>query len=166
LNKTRRIPLRDQLAANAKALRGLMALSGKPVPTADPLFAEPPLKPARPPVTRATRAVVKPVEKDIQNAIVAYLRTRYGAVVIRYNSGVMESDGPGGKRFTKFNDAPGHSDLGGVLPGGRAFYMEIKRPGNRPTEKQQAFLDRMAKAGAIVGVATCLEDVDKIIGGR
>lgn len=57
-------------------------------------------------------------------------------------------------------DTPGLPDIAGVLPDGRAFFIEVKRPGARPQnererthwERQRAFLDnaRSNKAVAIM----------------
>ena len=34
----------------------------------------------------------------------------------------------------------GHSDIYGVLPNGRAFFLEVKLPGKKPEPHQEAFL--------------------------
>ena len=90
---------------------------------------------------------IVPRESEVQTSIIdAIERLRIGKV-IRYNSGGMY-DKRG--RFVRFHSAPGHSDLAGCLfNGGRAFYLEVKRPGESATEDQQRFLDAMASTGAI-----------------
>jgi len=60
---------------------------------------------------------------------------------------------------------PGFSDLFGVLPGGKALFLEIKTPKGRPTEAQTNFLVQAKCAGAAAGVARSIEDVLKIING-
>lgn len=43
----------------------------------------------------------------------------------------------------------------------RALYIEVKREKERPNPKQRAFLERAKQDGAIVIVATCVEDVTR-----
>lgn len=59
----------------------------------------------------------------------------------------------------------GFSDLFGVLPGGRALFLEIKAPKGKPSEAQTNFLTQVSKTGALAGVARSYEDVIKIISG-
>jgi hypothetical protein len=55
----------------------------------------------------------------------------------------------------------GLPDLFGTLPGGRAFYIEVKRPGKLATltPAQRLLLQQEAKNGAVAGYATSVEDV-------
>lgn len=57
----------------------------------------------------------------------------------------------------------GHSDIYGVLPSGRAFFLEVKVPGKKPKPFQDAFLDLTEKAGAVSGWADTLEGAKKLI---
>jgi len=43
----------------------------------------------------------------------------------------------------------GWPDIVGVLPGGRSLWIEVKRPGEKPTELQKYRLKRLKKAGAL-----------------
>jgi hypothetical protein len=53
----------------------------------------------------------------------------------------------------------GFSDLFGNRAGdARAFYLEIKRPGGRPTPEQTAFLAAMRSRGAIAGIARSVDE--------
>lgn len=47
---------------------------------------------------------------------------------------------------------------------GRAFAIEIKRPGGKPTERQLRFLRQWDAAGAITGVAESWEQVMHLLG--
>ena len=52
----------------------------------------------------------------------------------------------------------GHSDIYGFLaPSGRAFFIECKVPGKKPTPEQAAFLERMERTGAF---ANWVDSVD------
>lgn len=59
----------------------------------------------------------------------------------------------------------GESDIDGHRPDGRAFYIEVKRPGEKPRKDQQEFLDAMAASGAIAGCAHSIEEALGIVFG-
>ncbi|MDJ0305373.1 VRR-NUC domain-containing protein [Dehalobacter sp.] len=52
----------------------------------------------------------------------------------------------------------GFSDLFGVLPGGRAVFLEIKGPKGKASQEQLNFLSQMLNLGAAAGVAKSIED--------
>lgn len=112
--------------------------------------------------------ILEASEQQIQSAVLAFLRRHPRvAAAIRYNSGAFKLTGSYGQqdRWYRSNDAPGHSDIAGVLQGGRAFYFEIKKPGNKATPQQAAFLDRMSKAGALASVICSIDDVIQLFKG-
>lgn len=47
---------------------------------------------------------------------------------------------------------------------GRAFFIEMKRPGEEPSERQKKFMRDWIKAGAITGVATSPEEALALLG--
>ena len=105
-----------------------------------------------------------PSEHDIQKSILVLLRRHPKvAKAIRYNSGTFRLSGLHGApdRWFKANDCVGHSDIAGVLKGGRAFYIEVKRPGNssKPGDAQDTFLTQMAFAGALAAEVSSVEQV-------
>ena len=111
-----------------------------------------------------------PTEHDIQKAILGLLRRHPKvAKAIRYNSGTFKITGTYGSpdRWFKANDCPGHSDLAGVLKGGRAFYFEIKRPGKstKPGDLQDTFLTEMAFAGALAAEVSSVDQVVELLAG-
>jgi hypothetical protein len=57
----------------------------------------------------------------------------------------------------------GDPDLYGSI-NGRHFEIEVKRSGGRPTALQQARLKQWATSGALVGVATSVEEALRIAG--
>lgn len=59
----------------------------------------------------------------------------------------------------------GFSDLFGVLPGGKAIFIEVKSPKGKPSDEQTNFLNTVSKTGATAGVARSFEDVIRIING-
>ena len=76
----------------------------------------------------------------------------------------------------------GLSDILGTLPGGRALYIEVKAPEwltrspktgrliqkaapGKPSDEQLAFLDTMAKAGALVGIIWSPDDLNELLTG-
>lgn len=60
----------------------------------------------------------------------------------------------------------GYSDLSGVrVCDGRAVFIEVKRPGQKPRADQQRFLEVMARYGALAGAAHSVDEAKKIIEG-
>lgn len=108
--------------------------------------------------TRRTRTKRGPgPEQAIQNAILDYLWMR-GHAAWRINSGAIKTERGSLVRLAP----PGTSDIiGCVVPTGRMFVIEVKQPGKDATPLQQAFLDRMAEAGALAFVARSIEDVQE-----
>ena len=113
---------------------------------------------------------VVPSEHDVQVSILALLRHHPKvAKAIRYNSGRFRLPGAPGERDRWFsaNDCPGHSDIAGVLKGGRAFYLEVKKPGksSKPGDAQDTFLTEMAFAGALAAEVSSVDQVVKLLEG-
>lgn len=60
----------------------------------------------------------------------------------------------------------GESDIiGHRIADGKAFYIEVKLPGEKPKKHQQKFLDAMARAGALSGCAHSVEEALEIVRG-
>ena len=111
---------------------------------------------------------VVPSEHDVQVSILALLRRHPKiAKAIRYNAGTFRLAGAQGSadRWFRANDCPGHSDIAGVLKGGRAFYLEVKRPGKstKPGDAQDKFLCEMAFAGALAAEVSSVDQVIKLL---
>ena len=111
---------------------------------------------------------VVPSEHDVQVSILAVLRRHPKvAKAIRYNAGTFRLPGAHGERdrWFKANDCPGHSDIAGVLKGGRAFYLEVKKPGksSKPGDAQDTFLCEMAFAGALAAEVSSVDQVIKLL---
>lgn len=78
---------------------------------------------------------LNPLEKDIEKAIVTFARSMK---LLCY-------------KFT----SPGRShvpDRVMILPGGRVFFMELKRKGQKPTPAQAVEIEKMRKQGVTVYV--------------
>ena len=58
----------------------------------------------------------------------------------------------------------GMPDLFGVIPGGRAIYVEAKAPGKTPNPNQTAFLDRLSSMNAVACWADSVEMLESKIG--
>lgn len=101
----------------------------------------------------------KSSENDIQRAILDYL-TVSGVYVWRQNTGAFAGEHKGKKWFVRFG-APGMSDILGILPPeGRLLAIEVKRPGERPTQKQAAFIEQINSLG---GVAFWVDSLDAVV---
>jgi hypothetical protein len=79
-----------------------------------------------------------------RNHTVGQFYTKYGAIVNIGNHG--ESD-----------------IFGHRISDGKALYIEVKLPGEKPREDQQKFLDAMQRAGAITGCAHSVEEALEIV---
>ena len=96
---------------------------------------------------RKTKAPERAVERAIRDAFrlkhrIMLFKTDAGAAGFR--SGMSE----GARGYSGL--PAGFSDLLGVVPGsGRAIFIEVKAPGNRPTSLQLEFLARRRAEGAL-----------------
>lgn len=74
-----------------------------------------------------------------------------------------------GQFFTKYGSLVnigrhGESDImGHRISDGKAFYIEVKLPGEEPREDQKRFLEAMAAAGAIAGCAHSEKEALQIV---
>lgn len=57
----------------------------------------------------------------------------------------------------------GYADLHGMLPGGRYFALEVKRPGEEATPEQVAFLATVRAGGGIAAVVHSFEDAARAL---
>lgn len=100
-------------------------------------------------------------ETALQNAIRVALSSE-GCAVFRRNHGLYYTvDG----RPVKIG-VDGEADLSGHTQTGRAWYIEVKKPGESPRKDQQRFLDAMVASGALAGVAHSVEEALMIIKGN
>lgn len=76
-----------------------------------------------------------------------------------------------GQFYTKYGSVVnvghhGESDITGHrISDGRAIYVEVKLPGEKPRRDQQEFLDAMRNSGAIAGCAHSVEEALTIVFG-
>lgn len=93
-------------------------------------------------------------ERDIKKQILQYMR--YSGILCwnNRNTGLYDT------RRNKFIPAvmKGISDIIGVMKGGRAIFVEVKTPTNKPTFAQTVFLEQVRNQGAIGIVTYGLED--------
>ena len=84
-------------------------------------------------------------------------------------NGCVARNHTGGQFFTKYGGIVnighnGESDImGHRISDGRAFYIEVKLPGEQPRDDQQQFLNAMAAAGAITGCAHSIDEALEIV---
>lgn len=100
----------------------------------------------------------EPSEREIQSSIVSYLEM-CGWLVVRVNSGAVKVD----KRFIRFNNTPGCSDLLVCRPDGRFAAIECKRRNGRLTPLQASFLDRVKGVRGLAVVARSIDDLSPIM---
>jgi hypothetical protein len=98
-------------------------------------------------------------EAEVQRAIRQLLRVHpLVAWHGRINRGAVQ-DSAG--NYVAFNDIKGCSDLIGMMKTGHWLAIEVKRPGNVPTEDQQEFLDAVACNGGLAFWADSVETVER-----
>lgn len=97
-------------------------------------------------------------ESEIQAAIADALRLR-GCYVERRNSGAVRTQAGGLVRLAPV----GTPDLALVLPGGRAGFVEVKRPGERPTPAQAEKHAELRGYGAVVVVAHSVDEALELL---
>ncbi len=107
-----------------------------------------------------------PLEKVEQKRIIEYLTLR-AWIVERMNSGKIPAKYGTKTRYIHLHTT-GTPDVQAIRKAANGFtevlYVEVKRPGEKPTEEQQAQHERLREqAGARVIVATSWEDVERAL---
>lgn len=97
-------------------------------------------------------------ESDVLKDCLQYLNLLPGCRAYRINTGAFQNEYKGKKRFIRFG-VPGMSDIIGIYKG-RFLAIEVKRPGNKPTDIQNSFLEDVLRLG---GIATWVESLDGLI---
>ena len=159
------ITFRQQIASNEAALKAMSPdgkLSERMQASFDAVRPPPPRK-------RAPRldAPHKPLERDVQRAIIESLRLHLRVLkVVRFNSGGSMHRGANGKDYLVMFSSEPVPDLFVLLKAPpRICWMEVKRPGwSHPTdlreERQAAFLAAVREAG---GIGQFVRSVDEAI---
>ena len=100
-------------------------------------------------------------EHKIMNEIRIVL-SEIGCIVFRINVGKGRTfDG----RYFDTGVPVGFSDLFGVRPDGKAFFIEVKTQKGRPSQAQVNFLQAMKINGAVAGICRSTEDAINLIQG-
>ena len=93
----------------------------------------------------------RPLEKEVQAAIIQAFKVQHRITLHKIDAGAagMRSGLPKGGRG--YSGLPaGFPDLMGVIPpNGRALFIEVKRPGQKPRPNQTDFLERFRAAGCV-----------------
>lgn len=88
------------------------------------------------------------LERDIQKAIMAYLKARPGSFTLKLAAGPYST--------------PGVPDVLHVEDG-RAYFFEVKRPSCKPTPLQVAMIYNLRQAGATAKIVYGVEDVREVL---
>ena len=97
-------------------------------------------------------------ETALQNKIIVALNER-GCFAVNHTVGDF---------YTRYGGrvsigVPGESDIWGHRPDGRAFYLEVKLPGETPRRNQLDFIEAMKQSGAIAGWCTSVNEALRIV---
>ena len=98
----------------------------------------------------------KPLERDIQRAILQYLKLRKIFAWRNQTTGIYDQKR---KTFRANQTMKGVPDILGILPGGRFLGIEVKRPGGKLSPEQEQFKIDAIGTGAFYVKATCIEDL-------
>lgn len=101
-----------------------------------------------------------PREGDLLAACLMLLNL-HGVFCWRVNSGCAVIGDGKRRRFIRFTTINGLADICGVLPGGRALFVETKSKSGRLSPAQREFLRRAGELGAL---AVCVRSVDELLG--
>lgn len=107
-----------------------------------------------------TETAPQPTEAQTQKVILEYLQGIKHYFCWRNNTGVMNTPSVGNakSRFIRFGKV-GSGDILGMTHSGRFFSVEVKRKGNKPTDFQMEFMNRVKQEGGIALIAYSLDDV-------
>ena len=104
--------------------------------------------------------MTEPTEADVMRAVLAYLQHHQRVVwAARMNTGAGMLTRGNGKfsQYIKFG-FKGCPDIHGMLAGGQALYIEVKRPSGKLTPEQEAFLKLAVDNGGCAFVARSVDD--------
>lgn len=97
------------------------------------------------------------IEHDLQNKIRLEL-SKIGWTTFRTNVGKVKlADG----RFFDTGLPPGFSDLL-ALKDGKTVFIEVKKPGGKPSKAQKNFIEQMKKNGFNAGIVYSVDDALKL----
>ena len=105
-----------------------------------------------------------PLEKEILAQCRDYLRLT-GWMVLRVNGGAVTGEYKGRRRFVRFTDTPGVSDLL-ALRDNVFLAIETKRQGREPTAEQSAFLMDVRLHGGVGLVVHSLDELQRELEAR
>jgi hypothetical protein len=131
---------------------------------------------------RPTDAAAKRPEKAIQAAVLAFLAKIPGVHAFPFKAGmfrkpyiakdgtrrehVIRTGKPGISDILGWREERGVDESLGMWIRARFLAIEVKRPGENPTPEQQAFLERVKRAGGLGFVARSVDDVAHALGLR
>jgi hypothetical protein len=104
-------------------------------------------------------------EREILATTLEALRNCPGVYVYRQNAGMASAEHRGRRRVIRFGGVTGMPDIAGFAWRDRGtgreavpLYVEVKRPGQRPTAEQAAFLANAERHGCLARVVTAAAD--------
>jgi hypothetical protein len=107
--------------------------------------------------------MTKTTHADLVAACLVWLTlTKPEGVYYKSNTGAFAGEYKGRKRFVRFG-TPGLADITGILPGGRALYVECKVGRDKQSDDQAMFQFRVEDAGGLYILARSIEDLEREI---
>lgn len=98
------------------------------------------------------------IQRDIMNAL-----TRHPMIGLAHVNTTGKVKGRNGHWITL--GYPGISDITGMLKDGRFFAIEVKKPGSKPTEVQQDYINKVNEFNGVAGWCDSVEGALDILEG-
>jgi hypothetical protein len=104
-------------------------------------------------------------EAGIQASVVCWLRQAAPDAITFsvLNDGLYSKSDAAKRRWMGL--LAGVPDLCVIDRGGRAFFLEIKQPGGKPSEIQQEVMTRLDRLGSLTAVVCSLEEAQRTLAG-
>lgn len=107
----------------------------------------------------APKAKAVEPESSLQKRVMVALALA-GACVWRNNVGAIKK----GQRWIRYGLEVGSSDIVGLAPNGRAFFVEIKREKfGLISEAQRRFIEKCRRWGAVAGAVTSVDEALELL---
>ena len=102
-------------------------------------------------------------ESEVKRDIIWFLQLNQIFCWVNHTTGIYDTKQ---KKFRKLNGLgarTGVSDILGIYKG-QPLAIEVKKPGNKATDKQLEFINDFNLNGGLAFVATSVHDVQKVLG--
>lgn len=101
-----------------------------------------------------------PLESEIKHEIIWFLQLHRVFCWVNVSTGIYDQRAGKFRKLNGYGMRTGVPDILGIFRG-RPLAIEVKRPGQKPTQNQAVFIKEFSEAGGLAFVATCIDDIKK-----